>query len=332
MHWITAKFISKPAIDADLANLKPHLIYSRILGSALARQLSKTSKHRCSFGAEVDPSFDLRFELYSIGNNVHDDCSLNLCARSLSELMQSMDIDQRIFSNAVNYVLDADRRYTSFDFRRSPLLSALPAVSEVYRHIYPAGAIQRIARDTSEHDFLNVSFEEFVAWFKQQQSRLSDIEQGRGESPRDARPFSTLPAHPGESKCTQARDVDVQELRINHHGWGHRSLILVKNGFTTAGIGENENATLREFCQANNQGHPERLGASPWSEMAGKIRCFRQQLLGGDWWLILYSSQQPLLASVNMLPFAHRIAGTLSQNSCADADSRLFVADFIGPE
>jgi hypothetical protein len=212
MHWITAKFISKPAIDADPTNLKTYIIYSRLLGSALTRQLSKTSKHRCSFGAEVDPSLDLRFELYSIGNKVHDECSLNLCAQSLSELIQSIDIDQRIFSNAVSFVLEADRRYTSFDFRRSPLLSALPAVSEVYRHIYPAGSIQRIARDTSEHDFLKVSFEEFVGWFKQQQSRLGDIEQGRGEPPRDARVSTTLPAHPGERKCMQARNVDVQEI------------------------------------------------------------------------------------------------------------------------
>jgi hypothetical protein len=48
--------------------------------------------------------------------------------------------------------------------------------------------------------------------------------------------------------------------------------------------------------------------------------------------LVLYSSQQPPQVSVDMLAFAHRIAETLSQNSCADADSRLFVVDFIGQE
>jgi hypothetical protein len=235
-----------------------------------------------------------------------------------------LDIDHRTLSNATNFILEADRKYTSFEFSQSPLLSAWPAVSEAYRHIYPVGAIQHIARDISEHDFLAVNFEEFVNWFKQQQGRLRNFDQERRELPEPG----LLPARPRDLNCSQRNGPDVEELKIPHHGWGHRALILIKNGFQTPGAAGIQNATLKEFCQANNEGHPERLDGSPWHEMAGRIRCFRQVLLGGDRWLILYATREPVQTGAEMLHFAHRIARTLSQDACVDPDIRLFAADF----
>jgi hypothetical protein len=325
IHEITAKFILKPASGADAAQLKRHVIYSHLLGRVSSDRVFKTSLRRCTFGTEIGVTLDLRFQLFNINQNIHDECSLGYCARLLSGEIQSLDIDQQTFSNAIDSVVEAGRRRDSLDLRW-PLLSADRAVGEAYRHIYPPGARGRIFDDVWHEDYERMAFDDFAGWFKQQQSRLRSFEPMEAPSPRAETSF------PDESRgrpgCEPARRVDVQELNIEHHGWGHRALIMIKSGYTREGRTGIDNAVLRGFCHPD-EGHPDGLDAPPWREMAGELQCFRRLTLGGDRWLVLYSSKPPAKTSAEMLRFARGMAQTLEADGCIAPDLRLLVINFL---
>ena len=135
---ITTKFIAKPDTSADVKQMRMHFIFSRILGRYASRQIYSASLRRCSFTAELDASFDLHFELNSIGSNVHDECSLSRCAGWLSDLLGSAVIDQTAFSNTTDEIVKTFRRFDTAHLRNLRL-GVSRAVQEAYRQITGRG-------------------------------------------------------------------------------------------------------------------------------------------------------------------------------------------------
>jgi hypothetical protein len=321
-HQVTANFIVKPGASADAKEVKNFVSYLYVLGKFSSRQLYKSSLGRCAFGVNTDTSLNLHFELFSIGQNIHDECSLRRCARSLSDLVQSAVMDQNGFSQTIDALAATIRRSDSVDFRY-PWLAARTATQEVYRHIYPAGTRERILLDISSDDFLHIGFDEFSAWFKSQQTALRNAE-GRNESPVPA--SSPPPQQLDDGPGATTRDISVEELDIDHHGWGHQSIILIDHAYEREGVVGIENAVLRTLCHPS--GKHTGLDAEPWRDMIGRLSCYRE-VFGHDRWLILYSKMDPAATANDMVRYARAIAQVLELDQRVHPGSRIIVAKFL---
>jgi hypothetical protein len=320
-HQVTANFIAKPDAGADVSEIKKYVSYLHVLAKFSSRQLYKSSSGRCAFGANTDTSPNLHFELFSIGQNVHDECSLRRCARSLSDLIQTAIMDQGGFSQTIDALAAAIRRSDSVDFRY-PWLAARNALQEVYRHIYPPGTRERILVDISSDDFLHMRFDDFSAWFKTQQAALRDANDRPGPlAATSPPPTAQTEDLPGGT----TRDVDVEELSIDSHGWGHQSIILMDHAYEREGIAGIENATLRALCHPS--GKDTELDVEPWREMVGRLSCHRE-VLGRDRWLSLYSKKEPTATGAEMVRYAQAIAQVLRSDQRPYPGLRVIVAKF----
>jgi hypothetical protein len=326
-NWIATKFIAKPDPNADGGQIRRHFIFSHILGKFAATTLYKSSFRRCFFGHMLDASFDLYFELFTIGQNVHDECSLNRCARWLSDLLQSAVIDQQAFSTTVESIVEGIRRSDSPN-PRYLRLGVRRATQEAYRHIYPAGTKERILVDLSSQDFLDSGFDEFVAWFRNQQSALRGAFDGRELTRRLPPSGQSIPMSQTEDGyCAASPDLSVQELNINNHGWGQRAIILINHAYKRDGVAGIGNSTLRAICHPNDK-NLDPLDTWPWSEMAGQISCSRERL-NRDRWLILFSKNELTETGANMRRYAQEIAETLRADRCVHPELRIFVVNFL---
>jgi hypothetical protein len=322
---ITAKFIVKPEANADVKQMRMHYVFSRILGRYASRQLYSSSLRRCSFSSEIAGTFDLYFELHSIGTNVHDECSLARCAQWLSELIEKMDIDQGEFRNAIDAIAKSQSRFES-GYVRNPRLGVDRAVQEAYRHIYRPGTQERTLADLSAEDFADTKYDEFVAWFRSQQRVLRSAKDGNALPGQSSPGASTYVSQDHDSGCRANSNVNVEDLNIDAHGWGQRSMIFVNHGFKTNGIAGITNATLRALCPPYEKA-PGVLDSQPWQEMASRISCSRDQM-NRDRWLILFFKEAPPATSAQMRRYAHAIAQTLAVDHCVHPELRVIVVNF----
>lgn len=304
-------------------------MYAHVLGRLASTQLFKSSRARCAFGTEIDPQFNLRFELFSIGQNVHDECSLSRCASLPSDLLGSVDIDRRAFSDAVDAVVNAARRYDSADLK-SPSVSAKRAATEAYRYIYQPGTKERIYVDLSPDDFLTIGFDEFVSWFRGQQSALRELQSVQESSRRVPAPDVSSHTKTEDVSCASAPDVSIEDLNIDHHGWGHQSIIMIKNGWRHEGILGIDNTALRAICH-RDQKDLDSLNAARWSEVVGRVSCAREQMSDRDRWLIVFSNQETAKTGAEMRRYAIESAQAFKTDRCVDPGLRIVVVHFLKP-
>ena len=224
--------------------------------------------------SESNAATDLHFHLALGPLGLKDKCSLNQCARLLSDLIESAVVDENVFSNAIATMMEVSHEHETLDFK-DPSRSADRAELEAYRHIYPAGTNEHIYAHLSPKDFLEARFDQFTAWFKVQQNALRHLKRGRGPLSHPLAPVSS--PQTGAVDCAGVADVTVRGLNIDHHGWGHRSIIMIKNGYKTDEASGIENLRLRAFCSPDQNGD-DTLNATLWREMADRLRCFRGEL------------------------------------------------------
>ena len=326
-HQITTRFIVKPDTSAGSVEIKRHLIFSHILGKIASTELYRSTLKQCTFGTELDPSLDLYFELFSIGRNVHNECSLSRCARLLSDLLQTTVLDRPAFSTAIDSIAEEMRRFDSPDPAR-PRLGIERAIREAYRHIYPPDTNERILFALSPEDFLGIAFDDFFAWFARQQDALRHAADRKGSPLSRPLPESSLSTPEiANADCAASPDLNVRELDIDHHGWGQNSIILVNHAYKRGGVGGIDNPVLRAICHPNDA-KPDALSVLPGSEMGGRVACIRQRL-NRDRWLILFSKQEPALASADMRRLAQTIAQALKADRCTHQELRIFAAKFL---
>jgi hypothetical protein len=321
-HQVTANFIAKPDAGADGNEIKRYVRYLHVLAKFSSRQLYKSSSGRCAFGANTDTSLNLHFELFSIRQDVHDECSLRRCAQTLSDLIGTASMEQAGFSETIDALAASIRRSDSADLKY-PWLAARNALQEVYRHIYPAGTRERILVDISSDDFLRLNFDDFSAWFKKQQAALRNATEREGpKATASPRPTAETEDLPGAT----TGDVDVKELSIDHHGWGHQSIILIDHAYEREGIAGIGNVTLRALCHPS--GNDVGLNAEPWREMVGRLSCHRE-VLGRDKWLSLYSKNEPPATGADMMRYAQAIAEVLKSDQRPYPGLRIIVGNFL---
>lgn len=316
---VTATFITKPRIGANTDEIKKHIIYSRILGRLAATRLAKSSSERCTFGAETN-GLDLHFHLFS-GRTTHNECSLSLCARELSDVLRNTAIQLNAYSLAIDSIVKDLRSADGVDFR-FPLLSARRAVLEAYRYIYSTGTVERIFSDLSAEDFSEKKYDEFVAWVDRQRIDLRKTAQSASSHAEFE--ISPAPVDMG-SACVSKPEVKLKDLNVDHHGWGQLSLLMIRNAHKKDGADGIENTALRTFCDPNKKG-ADNAADSPWREMSGRVRCFRQTF-NQDKWLILFGETEPQTLA-NMRRNAQSIADVLKRDTCVDPRLEIFVVNF----
>jgi hypothetical protein len=329
---IRTKFLVKPDVGARGAEIRSSFIYSQILLFFAVEELFKSSLRQCplDWGRVDTESLELKFSLSRIGYvgaNSERKCSLNRCADALSELLQSAAIDRLRFRDLTETIAEKARRNGSVDLK-NPSLAALLAAEEAFRHIYPPGSRERLLLDVSgsgyeSANFYNsANFEEFAAWLTIQQDALRRL--SGTASPTAATPSASS----ADDDCAPSAHVDVEGLKIDHHAWGHRSIILIKNVYTNrAGeFGRFETAALRALCGPTGSG-PRELGDFPWSEMASRIQCTYGQVNRDDW-TVLYAKQNP--PSVAEMPrYAQSVAKALEGDKCTHSGARVLLVDFL---
>jgi hypothetical protein len=316
-----ANFFVKPAAEASDSEVKHYVEYLHVLAKFASRRLFKASSGHCSFGASTDTSLNVIFELYNIGENVHDECSLNRCVRALSDLIESTPMNPDDFSKTIDELVTQTQRTDAVDFSY-PGLAARNALQEVYRHIYSPGTRERVLVDISPNDFTNIHFGDFSAWIKEQQAALRNS-QGK----KDLSFASPAPSRmqTQDAPVTKAYDLQVEELSIDHHGWGHQSIILIDHAYEREGIAGIDNHTLRAVCHPNRNGGP--LDLTPWREMADRLACHRE-FIGRDKWLCLYSKKEPPATSAEMAHYAQAIVDLFKSDEHVPAGLRVIVAKF----
>jgi hypothetical protein len=320
---ITAKFIARPSPDADDKQIRTRFTYLRVLGLIMAVRLTEISQ-ACWLVPAVNATTDLHFQLAIGPLGLKNECNLNQCARLLSDLIESAIIDEKAFSNAISTMVEVSHERESLDLK-DPIRSAGQAVLEAYRHIYPAGTNEHIYADLSAKEFLETRFDQFSAWFKVQQNALRHVKDGRGQLSPPRPPVSS--PQTGAVDCASAVDAIVRELNIDHHGWGHRSIIMIRNGYKTNGAAGIENVTLRAFCLPDQNGD-DGLSAPLWREMAGRLRCFRREW-NQDRWLIFSSKKEPAETNAEMWRYAQGIAQALKMDACVNPASHVLVVTFL---
>jgi hypothetical protein len=316
-------FLLKPKPDAESTEIKTHVIYSRILETYAIMQLYSSSR-QCFLYAAVDTaSLDIKFNLSFVGGSESSrECLLHHCARALSELLQSAAIDGPTFATIIDAIVKDFHRNESADLR-FPSLAAELAASEAFRHFYSPGSKERAILDTTAEDYANTGFDQFSAWFASQQSALRG---SFGTAPPD-QPLPG-PSVPSENDdCALGASISVGELTIDHHGWGYRTILLIENGYKTAGLAGIESSKLRALC-AEDRSDSASFGEFPWSEMIGRIQCVFQQE-NRDRWLILYS-RQDRQAAAEMRRYARGVASALQADMCVRRGTRLLVVNFVG--
>jgi hypothetical protein len=329
-HRITAKFMSKPDPQASERDVKRHYVFSLVLAKLAINQLNKSLHGQCTLEAEVDSLFNLHFELFSIGRTAHDECSLSRCIQSLAEQIRSLSLDAQTFSTAVQGQVAYVQKIDSLNFAR-PAESARRAVQEAFLHIYPEGGREHILSSVSEKDLRAVERDEFAAWMRSQQSALAAASEERSPPPeRQVPPDSIETRQNSSGPCTTRPESLVQDLEIKHHGWGHRSIILIRNAFRTEGMAGITNPTLRAFCDRSQKGQ---VGVDPvlLREMAGPVSCTRTRM-GSDRWLVIFSAREPVQTGAQMRNRAERIAQALKPDACSDPGLGIVIGHFLQQE
>jgi hypothetical protein len=322
---IRTNFLLKPGPDADQTALKAQIIYSRVLLDFVGRQLLRAPLRECALLPQEfgDASLELRFVLSRVpapgfaaglfgeaDPSTSMEVALSYCTRLLSGLLKSAVIDRSTFVEIIRSNLEILHRHELLDFKYG-YLSAMNAAEEALRHIYPPGSKARLFLRSVE-DYERADFDEFNTWFARQQAELRRLV---GSSPAES---AISPALPDEEPCSPTTHLNIEELNLDHHGWGHRAIILIKNEYTRKPGWSNQmdTALLQNLC-------------GPGSADTGHgIRC-RYRIVDRDRWLIFYgygTRESP--SAAEMRDYAQAIADASAENKCADPARQLLVVSF----
>jgi hypothetical protein len=320
VYRLTTNFPVKP--DADANEVRSDITNLHVLADLSVGRSYQASSGQCTFSAGANTPLNLSFELYSINQSIPDECSLSRCVRLLWQLIESVAPDEVEFSRTIDRLVAARRRSDSVDFRY-PGLAARNALQEVYRHVYPAETREGILVNISSRDFLRIDFAEFKAWLKVQQAVLRNANERKELRP----PVAPAPPAPmGSTPRGRTGDLDIEELEIERHGWGHQSIAVIRNAWGREGIAGIENAALRALCHPNENNAVREVEL--WREMAGRFAC-RREVLGQDKWLAVYSKREPPATPTEMVRVAYAIAGAFKSDQSAPSGLRIIVANFL---
>jgi hypothetical protein len=318
---IRTTFLVKPGADAPLPEVQRHFIFSMVLAGLAGGARSPSTAQCPLFSWGVDQtSLELRFVMVARAGEADGGmCRLSRCARRLSEVIQSARIDQQTFSSATNLLARTFQVQTGASLR-SPLTTVGPAANEALRHVYPVGFRERMYADHSAKDFEGLQLNEFSGWLEGQQNAL------RAALPNE-------PAHPlalrsNEEDCTSATSATLDEVSVDHHGWGRRSIILIKNAFTMrpGELASIKNPALQALCFPDR---PTSEPGFPWDEMSGRIQCAYFELGEQERWLVLQGGWDPPSAQ-DMWRYALGIAKALHGGKCLPTQLQILVANFSG--
>lgn len=322
---IVARFIDLPRSDAGVDAVRRHFVYESILGRIASLRLSDATSRSCNFTYKLYGSLDLYFAPLDFARPGFNECSLSKCAASLVELLQSMTIERSAFSQVVaegvQFMSEPENEVPNSLYDGQRL-----ATVEAYRHIYEGGTHAHTLLSLRAEDFGSADYNDFQRWFGRQQALLQQrVETSPGVD--DVLRSATSPSSQDGSKDCQKTEVKVRELGINHHGWGHQSILLIKHGFHASGADGIDNAVLRAFCPPH-AGSAKILDSEPWLEMTGRISCSRESV-DRDHWLILASEKRPVATSIEMKRYAQAVAEVLSEQGCVRPDMDMILVNFL---
>jgi hypothetical protein len=316
---IVTSFIGAPSADAGTTQIKRHILYSNIFGLFV----SKRSSGQCFLWYAMDSSLVPSFEISRAGSGGPNACFQQRCTQSLSQLLDSMVLDRQAFTGLIDGLVRDIRSSDSINLS-SPALSMMHAAGEAFRHIYPPGTREHILLSLSAEDYLAVQFDEFSAWLTEKQNAFRSIRDGK-EPPVNS--SDNEPPLAEAKTCLPGLNIPIEMVDIDHHGWGHRSLIMIKSAFRGDGLFGIENAGLRAFCPPGEQS--DVLKTFPWRDMIGRISCSRRRMSDQERWLTLFSKQEPSATVTDMARHAHGIAETLTAERCVDPGLRILVINFL---
>jgi hypothetical protein len=266
------------------------------------------------------------FSLPPFGGGKVDTCSIKRCAAELVDTIGSATVDELEFHKLINTIT---REFPPDDKLKYPLLAAVRATAEAYRHIYPRGSREQLFFDLTNDDYRHATLSSFAAWLVQQQNRLRRLAEG------ESLPMSDEPAsfnqQSGNDECVDSREVFPQMLDIDQHGWGQRSIIMISGSGVIprdddGKITEMPDSMLRTFCDSR-QPSGEVFENFPWRDMADRIRCFHERV-NRDRWLILYAMHEPLTGA-QMGLYARGIAQAMQAGQCLKSGVRVLVVNFL---
>jgi hypothetical protein len=320
---IISKFIARPDENADHLQIQRHMSYLQILGKIAATQVYNSSSRECLLAPEFDyASLHLMFTLVGRSENK---CLLSFCASRLSKFLESAPADPGGFFAAVNEISNGLRRLESVDLSY-PMLSTNRAAGEAYRHIYPPGSMERIYFDLASQDYHDIEVDGYTNWFLDQQRNLRNVIAGNVSSEGSLGEGSLPERQTEDEGCATSQDAVFQEIKIDHHGWGQRSLIMINHARRPGSTVAIKNAALQAFCDPHRTSI-DGLDSFPWTMMDGRIQCFGQ-VVNQDRWLILYSVQDPP-SGEDMSRYARAIATTLRADKCVPPNLQIFVVTFL---
>jgi hypothetical protein len=300
------------ASAASPSEIRIHLVNENILGRFLTMKLRSVDR-RCSYGYDVEPDFSITLEAF----NINDESLLSECGQQLSNLLRTVEPNEIEFGSTRKAIADVKTRASSGQSTYL-VLGVTSAAIEAYRHIYADGTPEKILADLDASDFENVQYDEFLNWYRKHFDGTT------------ADAFSVAPDTPDltvQHAC-KARPIRmVQQLDIAKSGWGQRAILLVDQGYSTAGAAGIANPTLRKLCTHPVQTVP--AGDAVSDRLRGILNC-RRQYVGNDKWLVVYSKEQPVASLDEMKDLAQTIASALGGETCSETRSRIYVVNFTG--
>lgn len=311
---ISASFIQPPR-DADSIQLKQHFLHTRLLGRYLSRQAYTKSSRRCSFLPMIDASGGLDFELVSINDRVHDECSLRWCASLIARTLEADGVNPSAFAQAVSLVTDATRRFETPDLRY-PKTVASRAAHQAYLEIYPPESRERIFVDVSSQDYQKVQFADFNVWVAKQR-RQSESDRERQVSP--------VTTDQPDNSCSMA--PDVMRIDVRRPSPGYEAIILLNYGAENVERAQPSSLVLNALCGIGEKPQANLL-SEKLSSFSNKISCSREQL-HRDRWLLIFGKEysSPNVSELDQL--AHELRGALAALGCSDRRLSIYLAKFL---
>jgi hypothetical protein len=231
----------------------------------------------------------------------------------LSDSLQSKAIDRSEFTNLTRSIVRHSRPEDSTNIP-TRLDRAVAAASEALRHVYQLGSMEQLLVAPSPEEIESVEFEAFSEWLTAQRDGLRNSVLTASPSESPSGPSASSPV----DNCAPARNVRVENLTVDHHGWGNQSIILLENGYGhEPGVPPRiENTALRNLCQ----------GALHRNELNGRVACFHwAKSLTDAGWLVMYATKDP---PVDLQRYAQAIAKSVEADGCLHPGLRLLVVNF----
>jgi hypothetical protein len=299
---------------ASPGEIRTHLINENILGRLLTMKL-RSFDRRCSYGFSVDSDFSITLEAFNTKANADDSLS-DECGQQLSSLSRAIEPSEIEFESARKAVADAKTQEVSRRQSTYLVLGVRSAELDVYRQLYADGTPAKIWLSLDASDFENARYDEFLNWYK------------RHFDGATADAFGAAPDAPdlaAQHVCKVRPIPMVQQLDIAKSGWGQRAILLVDQGYSTAGSTGIANSTLRNLCPP----HAQTVSAidAVSDRLRGILGCVREHL-GNDKWLVVYSNKQPVASLDEMKELAQTIAKALGGETCSETRSRIYIANF----